>query len=597
MRRDHRTIQGALPLVARTIGRKLDVTVGIGGADAYTDGSHIQLPALPLDMKSEDLSTLAFGYLEHEAAHVRYTDMDNFKPENGLHQMFTNIFEDVRIEKALGEEYPGFAEDLRGLTAILIDKGEMGGAPDPDAPLAARMGEYVLLRGRYDVLGPEALKAPAERAEAAFRDAVPPGLATRVGAALGRLPELQTTEEASNLAREVIRLVEEEAEQQQQAAQRPEEDDAPGSGAPGDGPGATANGEQGDGQAGAGGHDPGGSQDRGDSQESTGGEVEQGEADGSSSGPGQDDAAKAAAEMAEALQELLQDSGQNGPRGQGEAAADALQQEAAKAPHRGGNAGAGVGKASEPFAVTASGAAEIAKVAGATIALRTRLRGLLVAENQSHRRPARRGKRIDRNRIVKAMTGNPRIFVNKRQGVQVNTAVQVLLDRSGSMHADMELARESALACGLGLAEIQGVSLAAAAFPGSHADDTEVIPLTRFGESARRTAGRYASLNASGGTPMLQALLWAVDQLLVQSEPRKVCLIVTDGEPFNPPAVADAIRRCWAGGIEVMGIGIGRDAHYVKALFPVSAHVDDVDALAGAMFGMMREALGARPAA
>ena len=185
LRRDHHTIQGALPLVARAVGRKLDVVVEIGGTDAYTDGKHIQLPDLPLDMSMNDVATLAFGYLEHEAAHVRYTEMEDFTPESGLHKAFTNIFEDVRIEKELGEEYPGFAEDLRGLTEILVNRGEMGGTPDPDASLAVKMSNYALLRSRYDVLGPDALKAPAELAEQEFRNAVPPGLATRVGAALG----------------------------------------------------------------------------------------------------------------------------------------------------------------------------------------------------------------------------------------------------------------------------------------------------------------------------------------------------------------------------------------------------------------------------
>ena len=214
------TIQRALPMVARTIGRRLDVSVGIGGPDAFTNGKHIQLPALPLDAPDDELATVAFGYLEHEAAHVRYTDMEAFTPESGLHRMFTNIFEDVRIEKALGEEYPGFVEDLRGLTEILVRDGEMGGPQDPDASIAAKMGEYALLRCRHEVLGPDALKEPAERAEKAFREAVPPGLATRVGAALAQVADLDSTEAASNLARTVIRFVEEEAEEQQQAAGR-----------------------------------------------------------------------------------------------------------------------------------------------------------------------------------------------------------------------------------------------------------------------------------------------------------------------------------------------------------------------------------------
>ena len=582
-RHNPNTIQGALPLVARAVGRRLDVTVEIGGSDAYTDGTHIQLPALPLDMSCENMATLAFGYLEHEAAHVRYTDMDNFKPDNGLHQMFTNIFEDVRIEKALGEEYPGFAEDLRGLTELLVRQGDMGGAQDPDAPLAAKMGEYVLLRSRHEVLGPDALKESAERAEAAFRNAVPPGLATRVGAALGRVRDLESTEDASNLAREVIRLVEEEAGQQREEADKPRT-------GPGNGPGQRvslgAGDEKGDGE----------SQDRdsGSQAGAAGAGDDHNGKDSQGGGAGQDDAARAAAKMAEALRQLLQDDGRSGPKGRGEAAAEALGEAAAGAPHHGAGAGAGVGKASGPLQVKSSGAAELAKVAAATVALRTRLRGLLAAARQSRRCAARRGKRMDCRRLVKAMAGDPRIFVSKTQGIAVNTAVQILLDRSGSMCNQMELARESALACGLGLAEIEGVSLATAAFP---AHDGHVVPLTRFGEPVRRTAGRYASLFATGGTPMLEALLWGADQLLVQPEPRKMCLIVTDGVPNNRETTTEVIRRCWEGGIEVMGIGIGGNAQYVSDLFPVSANVTGVNELAAALFEMLIQALAGRPSA
>lgn len=564
------TIQGALPILARALGRRLDVTVGIGGSDAYTDGKHIQLPSLPLDMSNEDLATLAYGYLEHEAAHVRYTDMDDYRTENGLERMFTNIFEDVRIEKQLGIEYPGFVGDLRGLTDILIRNGDMGAPPPGDAPLATKMGEYVLLRSRHDVLGPESLKAPAERAEEAFRNAVPAGLATRVGAALGRVRDLESTDEAAKLSREIVRLIEEEAEEQREQAKQPP--DTQGT-SPGDG------------------------EQQGSGDGSPGGNAQTGAGNGAHGDTGEADAAKAAADMADALQKLLQDDGDSGPKGPGEAAAEALGQAAAKASGHGARGAAGVGLASEPLVVSSTGDAALARVAGATVALRTRLRGLLAAAKQSSRRPARRGKRIDRRRLVKAMSGNPSIFVNKKEGISVNTAVQILLDRSGSMCQDIELARESALACGLGLSEIQGVNLAAAAFPGEYMSEGVVVPLTRFGEPVRRTAGRYASLSAAGGTPMLEALLWAVDELLVQPEPRKLCLVVTDGEPNDPEMTAEAIRRCWAGGLEVMGIGIGADASGVSELFPVSAHVSDVKALAGAMFMMLREALGGRPQA
>ena len=299
--------------------------------------------------------------------------------------------------------------------------------------------------------------------------------------------------------------------------------------------------------------------------------------------------------MAEALKQALEGH-EDGPKGLGEAAAEALEQSAAQQPYQGPASGAGVGRVGRPLRVTSDGRTEIDNVSGATLALRTRLRGLLASAKRTARRVARRGKRLDRRRLVRAMSGETKIFVNRKQGVAVNTAVQILVDRSGSMQGrEMVLARESALACGLALTEIQGVNLAAAAFPGGSRGQTDVVPITRFGESVRRTAGRYAAIEAGGGTPMLEALLWGVDNLLRQTEPRRLCLIVTDGQPSNPPLCAEAIRQCWAGGIEVMGIGIGSGTRRMEHLFPVWTQVDSVDELALAMFTMMREALTRKP--
>ena len=298
--------------------------------------------------------------------------------------------------------------------------------------------------------------------------------------------------------------------------------------------------------------------------------------------------------MAEELRQLLDDDGESGPKGQGEAAARALGQEAATNRQRRGGTSAGVGKASTPITPRGTGRQLIDEVSGATRALRTRLQGVLAAAKRSKRSAARRGKRVDPRRLVKGLTGDPRIFVSKTEGVAVNTAVQIVMDRSGSMCSNIELARESTLACALSLEAIEGVNVGAVAFPGYR---TQVEPLTGFGETVRRTAGRYAGVQATGGTPMLEALLWAVDDLLMQPEPRKICLVITDGHPNNREGTAEIIRRCTAGGVEVMGIGLGGGARYVHDLFPVSTHVAGIEQLAGAMFTMMREALMGRPPA
>ena len=86
---------GALPLMAQMLGRKLGVKVEIGGDEAYTDGQTIHLPGLPLAGKP--LEILANGFIDHEAAHVRYTDFTIPVPP-GLAKLLTNLLEDIRIE-------------------------------------------------------------------------------------------------------------------------------------------------------------------------------------------------------------------------------------------------------------------------------------------------------------------------------------------------------------------------------------------------------------------------------------------------------------------------------------------------------------------
>jgi len=104
--------------------------------------------------------------------------------------------------------------------------------------------------------------------------------------------------------------------------------------------------------------------------------------------------------------------------------------------------------------------------------------------------------------------------------------------------------RQSALATVVALEPISGVSVCAAVFPGYNAD---VEILSRFDQPVRRTASRYESVAASGGTPLLPALFWAVDASLGRHEPRKMLFVVTDGQPFEPEACREAIRRCWIG--------------------------------------------------
>ena len=105
-----------LERIGRIISRKYNVEVVFEGNQAKTDGKKIYLPAfaeLSTEMKN-DLN----GYLDHEVAHVLFTEFSVLEKCNGsFHKHLLNAVEDVRIERKMTEFYPGCSYNLNPLNA------------------------------------------------------------------------------------------------------------------------------------------------------------------------------------------------------------------------------------------------------------------------------------------------------------------------------------------------------------------------------------------------------------------------------------------------------------------------------------------------
>lgn len=106
---------------ARTLARNHEATVVFQGDDASTDGSTIILPSLPADATlTERQARVARGYVDHESAHQRYTEMgllkkivEEAKATDSMRvPMLTNAVEDIRIEKETCRDYPGSKKNL-----------------------------------------------------------------------------------------------------------------------------------------------------------------------------------------------------------------------------------------------------------------------------------------------------------------------------------------------------------------------------------------------------------------------------------------------------------------------------------------------------
>jgi cobaltochelatase CobT len=554
--RQQRTIQGALPIVARAIGRRMDVEVHIGGNEAETDGRVIRLPTLPFT--DPDVEILAFGFLEHEAAHIRYTKPVESTSE--LHHGLCNVIEDVRVERELAREFPGFASTLRRLVAKLVQDSILARPSESDPP-GTKLSNYLLYRLRAEVLSQDGLSEYATQAESIFRQSFTPGACTRIGSVIGRVPAMRSTQDASNLAAEVLSILKDESKDPPPPAPRPQATPGP-TGAAGTAPG-----------------------DSGSDSNAT-------DAAASSDGSSPDPHAQGRANLRDLLTSASPELGPNLSTTVGQALEEAANQSIRT---NGGSAG-GFGRADEPIDPPPGNPQQIlSDVHEASMALRVRLRSMVESVRHSRRGYTRHGTRLAPQRAVRAMLGDSRLFAIKRPGRDVNSAIEVLCDRSGSLHGKdgepMRIAARSLLAAVSGLSGIRGASVEAAVFPGCHHD---VELLTQFTQSLRSTATRYASITAQGGTPMYEALMWGFERLLMRPEPRRILVCLTDGEPPKSTYVAcqQAIAAAIAGGIEVYAIGI--KVPDISNLFPISHSIDDVADLADAMFRLLQTALTGR---
>lgn len=194
-----------LALVARVLGKQYNINIAMGNyRTASTDGKTIYIPLV----KGEEGVNLARGYIDHEAAHIRLTDF-NFQFSGNFKNILLNVIEDIRIEKAIGRDYPGCASNLRNLSTAL---NETHGVfePNPVYPSSSILA-WISCRGRVDTLSHDSMIASAQAAEPVARAAFGNHFAEaqRLVAMIGSLPEDKSgTAAAAKLRDEFMALLE-----------------------------------------------------------------------------------------------------------------------------------------------------------------------------------------------------------------------------------------------------------------------------------------------------------------------------------------------------------------------------------------------------
>ena len=555
-------ILNCLPLLASVLGDQYGVQVRIGGREACTNGKIIHLPSLPMDCDPE-LVAMARGFVDHEAAHIRHTDFDVLKAAN-LGPVTFNLFnclEDWRVEKKLSAIFPGCRQNLNWLIRrFFVERAQPRAGGDPPA-LAVL--DYVLLTLRsWDV---DAVNKNRLHAAAILRKQFP-GLKETLDAILVKMRiHCPDTASAIAFARQMVQSIRQwESQQQTKNDVSPPQND----GKKGDGHEIPRKGHI--------------------SDADTSIKDNACHSDSASQEDGVDLPACASqaqpfvlAERAKTqLTALLHAEAQDLPQNLGELLSATLTSQLAES-------------SAESFTVAVEGFRQTGalpeeqklQALQTSIALRTRLQGFLQAQTQKRCYIGRRGA-LHPGSLYRLQVGSSRVFQKESVHHGLNTAVHILLDVSGSMSgAPIYLARQACFAVAKALENIRGVNPAVTAFP-ALAGTSSVFPILRHGQKTPDTF----DINASGGTPLAEALWWVLQAMLPLREQRKIILIVTDGVPDRPQAAVKTLHVAQDLDFEVYGVGIQSD-HIALLLPQTSRVINDLPDLAPVMFGLLQQAL------
>ncbi len=538
----------ALPLLASVLGRKYGVQVRIGGDTAFTNGNIIQLPSLPLD-GDETLIGLIRGYLDHEAAHIRATDFDTLNTANvtPLEKHIWNMLEDHRVENVLSGIYPGCRENFQWLIKhLFLPKPEKSkqkaAAPDP----ALLILDWLLITVRSWDVGELGAERDCLRASAEIHY---PGLTHELEPVLRLVPkQCASTQDTFGFACEIANIIRKYAQVMEE--QQKQEHSHTGQG--------------------------------------TSNALPEVESDPSFSQTGTPTAPRQALQS---LQKLVSTDANSDlfPSGVGEQLQQMLS-------NLGKNGGERVQIAvATPQTTQPLSPDELNDSRQATTALRTKLQALMQSIRSVRNHSAYTGA-LNIRRLHSLATGNAKVFLRKGEKAGVNTAVHILLDASGSMNGKpIALAVKACFAVASALQAIPGVSVGVTAFPGNPVPDSPeqqghwqtVAPVLLHGQKLHT---RF-TMKTGGSTPMDAALWWVLQQLHSMTEPRKIVVLISDGEPDDLKLTQTAIRAIKDLGMEIYGIGIHTIS--IQTLLPGkgSRVINDIAELAPSMFAILHDAL------
>ncbi|MEF1219964.1 hypothetical protein REH76_19590, partial [Photobacterium damselae] len=195
----------------------------ISGTGAYTNGSHINLPLG--DFNDPEYLDMLEGMLDHENGHCKHTNFGAWRAiTDNLTHGLSNLFEDLRIEKLVGDEYPGAKSNLENLVKIAI-KRKMFDKPRITDTALSLVQKFFLYRGRTEILGQTSLNEYSKDVGPLLQNALPNSYQDLCDV-LKEAANNKSSADAIATARKVIAILKQELQEQEEQQQDQPKDDS-----------------------------------------------------------------------------------------------------------------------------------------------------------------------------------------------------------------------------------------------------------------------------------------------------------------------------------------------------------------------------------
>lgn len=509
-----------LTMLGQTISMQHNVDVRItapnGQASCHADrNSKRHIITLPY-VAADDADVYYRGYLDHEVGHIRFTEFGYSAPEIEEYGDFGkdvfNIFEDVHIEKKMGDVFPGSRLNLQRLARKLFTLDHVQQFIDGKNILDMCVGLALYVRRRtLDDKLPE--KNVKKLVRALRRKGMSQQDVDHLIALAGK--SASSTREAMQQAVEFCACAKGESQQQGSCGNDQRQEDA---------------GEQ---QAGSSGQSQQGDDD---SQQQSG----SGDAQQQSSGNSRPNlpadttsAADRAADMESMVSEALNARGRQIPD------YDTVQSDAEIAAY----AMMRIEHVPNPRNMDMRSPVDQRVYGNLSRVIPPLLQSMQY-------RPAvtgRRGK-LDGRMLHRSAVSDDRVFLKRAERMERKVEVGLLMDYSGSMDGNEPFMNQGAFAMCKMLKSIPGVR----AFLMGFQDSTTSLLVAPDAPMPKEV--RWHSV--SGGTPTGPAVIQSNFYFTYTKATRKLLFIFTDGCPDNGSALHMALRWVQKCGVEVYGVGM-----------------------------------------